>query len=49
MLKCEFILINDKAVLKTLLFLVTAAILNGGWSCRTHFVKGPTQGPYQFN
>ena len=45
--KCELILINDKAVLKKLLSLVTAAILNGGWSCRTHFAKGPTHGPYQ--
>jgi hypothetical protein len=28
--------------LKKYLFLVTAAILNGGWSCQTQFWKGPT-------
>jgi hypothetical protein len=31
--------------LKKFLFLVTAAILNGGRGCRTQFWKGPTQGP----
>jgi hypothetical protein len=31
--------------LKKFLFLVTAAILNGGQCCRTQFWKGPTQGP----
>jgi hypothetical protein len=31
--------------LKKFLFLVTAAILNGGRGCRTQFWKGPTQEP----
>ena len=31
--------------MKKFLFLVTAAILNGGRGCRTQFWKGPTQGP----
>jgi hypothetical protein len=31
--------------LKKFLFLVTAAILNGGRVCRTQFWKGFTQGP----
>jgi hypothetical protein len=32
----EYLLINN-GQLKKFLFLVTAAILNGGWSCRTQF------------
>jgi len=31
--------------LKKFLFLVTAAILNGGQSCQIQFWKGSTQGP----
>jgi hypothetical protein len=31
--------------LKKFLFLVTVAILNGRWGCRTQYWKGPTQGP----
>ena len=30
--------------MKKFLFLVTAAILNGGWSCRTQFLNGTIQG-----
>ena len=32
--------------MKKFLFLVTAAILNGGWGCRTQFWKGSIQGPF---
>jgi hypothetical protein len=34
---------------KKIIFLVTAAILNGGRGCRTQYRKGTTQGPPQPN
>jgi hypothetical protein len=36
---------SSNGQLKKFLFLVTAAILNGGQGCRTQFWKEPTQGP----
>ena len=36
---------SSNGQLKKFLFLVTAAILNGGRGCWTQFWKGPTQGP----
>jgi hypothetical protein len=41
--------IRHDGQLKKLLFLVTAAILNGGRSCRTQFWNGTTQGLSQPN
>jgi hypothetical protein len=38
---------NANEQLKKFLYLVTAAILNGGQGCRTHYWKGTTQGPSQ--
>ena len=46
-LQFELILIYNKAAMdnwRNFLFLVTATILNGGWSCRTQFWNGITQG-----
>jgi plasmid maintenance system antidote protein VapI len=44
-----WVVTHKHAILPYVLFLVTAAILNGGQGCRTQYWKGTIQGPSQLN